>query len=284
MASIFDWSSTAATNATADSDITWAEGQNPNTVNDSARQMMKRVRDLVTDIAGGTLATGTANGLLLTAANAFTALATGRIVCFRAASDNTGAATLNVNGIGAKSIRYITSDGDTAIAAGMIQAGGIYVAIYGAHLNSAAGGWMLLNPTSVEAALTTVDNTIPRFDGTAGALQTSGVTLSDANVFSGGAWNGTVGATTPASGAFTTISGTTGTFSSTLGVTGIGTFASQLRADSFVGTNGTTNLIMGTTGAGTVNIRPNGVGSATGQMVIASTGAVTINGTLTVTG
>lgn len=38
-----DWSTTASENDTAGS-ITWAEGQNPNTVNDSARQMMADVR------------------------------------------------------------------------------------------------------------------------------------------------------------------------------------------------------------------------------------------------
>lgn len=38
-----DWSTTASENDTAGS-ITWAEGQNPNTVNDSARQMMADAR------------------------------------------------------------------------------------------------------------------------------------------------------------------------------------------------------------------------------------------------
>jgi len=34
------WSATAATNATADSAVNWAEGQAPSSVNDSARAMM----------------------------------------------------------------------------------------------------------------------------------------------------------------------------------------------------------------------------------------------------
>ena len=34
------WSTTAATNATADSTINWAEGQAPSSVNDSARALM----------------------------------------------------------------------------------------------------------------------------------------------------------------------------------------------------------------------------------------------------
>jgi hypothetical protein len=42
MASIWDWSRTAASNATADSGIEWSEGQTAASVNDSARQMMGR--------------------------------------------------------------------------------------------------------------------------------------------------------------------------------------------------------------------------------------------------
>ena len=37
------WSRTAASNATADSSINWAEGQSPSSVNDSARAMMARI-------------------------------------------------------------------------------------------------------------------------------------------------------------------------------------------------------------------------------------------------
>jgi len=38
--SFWKWSRTAASNATADGSINWAEGQAPSTVNDSARAMM----------------------------------------------------------------------------------------------------------------------------------------------------------------------------------------------------------------------------------------------------
>ena len=34
------WSRTAASNSTADSNVNWAEGQAPSSVNDSARAMM----------------------------------------------------------------------------------------------------------------------------------------------------------------------------------------------------------------------------------------------------
>jgi hypothetical protein len=46
----------------------------------------------------------------------------------------------------------------------------------------------------------------------------------------------------------------------------------------------TSNAVFACTGAGTVFLRPNGGGSVTGQLSVASTGAVTINGTLTTSG
>ena len=41
---IWGWSKTASSNATADSNINWQEGQNPSTVNDSSRAMMAAIK------------------------------------------------------------------------------------------------------------------------------------------------------------------------------------------------------------------------------------------------
>lgn len=147
MADIYDWSTTADNNATADSDINWQEGQFPSTVNNSARVMMKRTKELLTDLGGSITAGGTANALTVTASSAFSTVANGRIVSFRAASDNTGAATLNVNSIGAKAIVKMTADGESALAGGEIQADGIYIVQYSAALASASGAWLLVNPS-----------------------------------------------------------------------------------------------------------------------------------------
>lgn len=46
---IGSWSTTAASNSNADSNINWAEGQAPSSVNDSARQMMKSLADWLRD-------------------------------------------------------------------------------------------------------------------------------------------------------------------------------------------------------------------------------------------
>jgi hypothetical protein len=156
MASIYDWSTTAGSNSSSDSGINWAEGQDPGTVNDSARQMMGRVAEILGDIGGALSAGGTADGLTVTANSAFTTLIDGRLISFRATADNTGAATLNVNGIGAKSLRKMNASGDVALSAGDIQNTGIYMAQYSAALNGAAGAWLLVNPTLTSVGALTV--------------------------------------------------------------------------------------------------------------------------------
>ena len=146
MASIYDWSKTAASNSNADAAINWAEGMDPAAVNDSARQEMARIAEFRDDITGTISAGGTANSLTVTANSGFTTLANGRMVAFIAASDNTGAATLAVNGLTTASIRkFIT--GDSALQGGEIRAGGIYLVRYNSALNGGAGGWLLINPT-----------------------------------------------------------------------------------------------------------------------------------------
>lgn len=147
MSSVFDWSVTANSNANSDSGINWVEGQLPGTVNGSGRAMMGRVAELVKDLGGALVAGGTANALTITANSAFTTNVNGRFLAFRAASDNTTAATLNVNGIGAKSIRKMTASGDAALSGAEIQADGIYLVNYSEALNATAGGWLLVNPT-----------------------------------------------------------------------------------------------------------------------------------------
>jgi hypothetical protein len=143
-ANIYDWSLTAGSNATADSGINWSEGQLPSTVNDSARVMMERIREWITD-QGALTASGT-DTITVTANSAFSAYATGMVLSFKAANSNTGAATLNVNGVGAKAIRKVTSV-EEALAAGDIADDGIYVVRYDAAANSAAGAWILTSPS-----------------------------------------------------------------------------------------------------------------------------------------
>lgn len=147
MSSVYDWSLTEANNATADSDINWNEGQPPSTVNNSARFMMRRGKELLTDLGGSLSAGGTANALTLTAQSPFTALANGLIVSFRATATNTGAATINVNALGAKAIVKMDHGGEKALVGGEIQNSGMYMLQYSAALASGVGAWLLLSPT-----------------------------------------------------------------------------------------------------------------------------------------
>lgn len=103
--SIWDWSQTATDNGSADSAINFSEYQNPNTVNDSARSVMKRVADLLSDLTPRKTTTGTANAYVVTSDSLGTTLRNGMTVSFIPDRSNTSAATLNVGGTGARSWR-----------------------------------------------------------------------------------------------------------------------------------------------------------------------------------
>jgi hypothetical protein len=146
MASIYDWSKTAASNANSDSGINWAENQDPGTVNDSARAMMGRDAEWRDDLIGIVTVGGSANAITITTNSAFTTLADGRRFTFKASADNSGATTINANGTGAKSVRVFNTSGEAACSGGEIKNGCLYEVIYLSALNGAAGGWLLLNP------------------------------------------------------------------------------------------------------------------------------------------
>ncbi|MEN5279020.1 phage tail protein [Brucella sp. TWI432] len=147
MSSIYDWSLLAASNANSDDNINWQEGQPPSTVNNSARSMMQRMRELVSDLGGITATQGTANVLTFNAKSPFSSYVDGIRLTIRAANTNTGSASLNVNSIGSKTIFTITTSGVLPLVAGQIRMGGIYDLVYSSSLGDGSGGWFLLNPT-----------------------------------------------------------------------------------------------------------------------------------------
>ena len=152
MASIWDWSKTAGSNASSDANINWAEGQSPATVNDSARQMMGRIAEWRDDINGSVTLTG-ANTITATMNSAFTTYTTGLMVTAQIAAANTSTTvTLNLNSIAAKNVVKVTSEGEESLAVGDLKANSFVTFIYDEDADGATGAWVLPVPATANDA------------------------------------------------------------------------------------------------------------------------------------
>lgn len=125
----YNWSQTAATNATADSTINWAEGQAPSTVNDSARAMMAATAKYRDDVSGALVLGGTSTAYTITSNSAFDTLAhmNGQMIAFSPNVTCGATVTLNVDSLGAKPLRSAPS---VELAAGALVQGACYTAVY----------------------------------------------------------------------------------------------------------------------------------------------------------
>lgn len=125
----YNWSQTAASNATADTSINWAEGQAPSSVNDSARAMMAATAKYRDDIAGAIVTGGISTAYTVASYSVFDTLAHlgGQMIAFTPHVTNGATVTLNVDALGAKPLR--TSPG-VELSAGTIIQGTPYVATY----------------------------------------------------------------------------------------------------------------------------------------------------------
>lgn len=279
MSSIYDWSVTPASNASSDTLITWAEGQAPSTVNNSARQVMGRIAEFIGDVGGSLSAGGTADGLTVTANSGFTAYANGLMLSFRATATNTGPATLSVNSVGAKSIRKRDVTGDLPLVAGDIKNTLIYTVQYSTALNGGSGAWLLVGslPLSSDAVIVSTDAGAagPTLTGFHNSASPAASDIPFKVIFRGkdSAANDEDYAeiyaqiTDPTSASEDAdfifrnkVGGTMATFLSSAG----------------------SNLIAAAQGGG-IFFRPNGVASVTGQAVLATTGELTVK-TITITG
>jgi hypothetical protein len=133
VASVYDWSTTPASNANADPGINWAEGMLPSAVNDSARATMAAIAAFLRD---ATVVTGGAG-------NAYTATYTQAMqswvpgyFSFVPNRDNTGAATISRDGLAPKPLRAAASQ---PLVSGQLKSGSLYIASY-----STAGDEVLL--------------------------------------------------------------------------------------------------------------------------------------------
>jgi hypothetical protein len=105
----YEWDTTASNNDDADSNINWQEGQLPSTVNNSARAMMAAEAAFMQGTGGALTTGGTGAAYTLTLPDAPTAYTSSMLflVRFHTVSTST-TATLNVNGLGAKTLKTFT--------------------------------------------------------------------------------------------------------------------------------------------------------------------------------
>ena len=101
---------------------------------------------LLHDLGGATTVGGTANAIEITPSdgNDLPLLYNGFVISFRAASTNTGAVTADVGNQGAEPVKKAVNGVETALAAGDIQAGTLYLLVWNAAWDSAAGAFELV--------------------------------------------------------------------------------------------------------------------------------------------
>ena len=124
---LWSWSKTAADNDDADATINAREGMAPSLVNNGMRAIMAAVAKYRDDRSGVLATGGSASAYTLTTNQVYGSLADGISVSFRAAATNSAGPTLNVDGLGAKPLRFYTG---TSLAAGRILIGSVYSATY----------------------------------------------------------------------------------------------------------------------------------------------------------
>jgi microcystin-dependent protein len=125
----WEWSKTAASNATADPTINWAEGMSPSSVNDSARAMMARAAEWRDDVSGTITTAGSGIAYTATSNQGFDTLAhlAGAMIAFVPHVTNGATVTLSVDGLAAKPLRYGPG---LELQSGMLIQGTPYAATY----------------------------------------------------------------------------------------------------------------------------------------------------------
>lgn len=126
---VYRFSTSAAPNATADATINFSEGQAPSSLNDSSRAVMARVKQWYGDISGAIATGGTSTAYTVTSNQSFTTLTLmdGAMVAFTPHATNGATVTLNVDGLGAKPLRWATG---VELQSNTLILGTPYVATY----------------------------------------------------------------------------------------------------------------------------------------------------------
>ncbi|UNE54980.1 phage tail protein [Bartonella machadoae] len=149
MSTIYDWSLTASENGGADSLINWSEGQSPNTVNNSARMMMQRVKEYLSDTGGAFISTFKIDDkqkkveIYLNSHTVFSKYQTGIFLRFQSPCTTIGVTTVSLNGLASQPVYKATATGLVQLTGGELQQGCLYSLVYDEEIT----GWQLLNPT-----------------------------------------------------------------------------------------------------------------------------------------
>lgn len=130
------WSTTAASNNVADSQVNWSEGMAPSAVNDSARGGMASVAMFIGDNSGVLVTSGTTTAYTIGSKQISTGVADGYTIAARIHATNDVNATLNVDGVGPKSIQTFSGQN---LSLGTLVAGSIQRFTY----NTASTAWIL---------------------------------------------------------------------------------------------------------------------------------------------
>lgn len=125
--SLWKWSRTASSNATADSTVNMREGMSPSAVNDSARAMMAALAKYRDDVAGMITTAGTSSAYTVTSYQTLTTATDGFTIAFVPHVTNAAGATLSVDGLTARALRLETG---VSLPASTLIAGTPYTATY----------------------------------------------------------------------------------------------------------------------------------------------------------
>jgi hypothetical protein len=155
MAEIQDLSTTDASNT--DASYGFPENMNPSAVNDNLRAILGMIARWYADTNGSIATTGSSNAYVLAASRTISSYTQGQTFTFEANHANTGAATLNVDSVGAKAI---VKRNDVALASGDIEAGQIVMVAY----EATADNFQMLTPTAASSDVITTRGDIIRGD------------------------------------------------------------------------------------------------------------------------
>lgn len=177
MSSIYDWALDAPSNANSDNIINWQEGQPPSSVNNSARAMMQRIAEYISDNSA-IMAGGTSAAITGTIKSPITKLRSGQSIKLIATVANIEKATLNINSTGSKPIYKNGEKAVIQLTGSEMVPNGVYSMTYIEALNGGTGGWFLDSPTAQPHIPSGIISAFATMSAPAGWLECNGRAIS----------------------------------------------------------------------------------------------------------